>query len=233
MKTLAIIPARGGSKGIPRKNIALLNDKPLISYTINAAIGAENITDIVVSTDDIEIANISKKLGALVPFQRPLNLATDKAESAPVVDHALRFMEKMMGYKYDSILMLQPTSPLRTSKHIDDSIILYNSRECDSLVSIVSVGGNHPLRMKLLDGESLINYVDQSFWNMLPRQSLPNVYIRNGSIYLISREAFIKSKQLIGENCLGYVMNDEESVNIDSRIDLILADILLKERDYD
>jgi len=233
MKILAIIPARGGSKGIPRKNIALLNDKPLISYTINAALEAENITDTVVSTDDKEIADISRNLGALVPFQRPLNLATDEAESAPVIDHALCFMEQMMGYKYDAILMLQPTSPLRTSKHIDDSINLFKSRECDSLVSIVSVGANHPLRMKLLDGESLRNYIDQGFWNMLPRQSLPSVYIRNGSIYLITRDSFNKHKQLIGENCLGYEMIDVESVNIDSKIDLMVAEILIKERSND
>jgi len=229
MKTLAIIPARGGSKGIPRKNITMLNDKPLISYTINAALEADAMTDIVVSTDDTEIADIARELGALVPFIRPLKLATDQAESAPVIEHTLYFMEEMRGFKYDAIIMLQPTSPLRTSQHINDSISLFDSKDCDSLVSIVSVGGNHPLRMKRLDGDKLLNYVDQGFWNMQPRQSLPPLYIRNGSIYLISRDTFIKKKQLIGENCLGYLMSDIESVNIDTRIDLLVAELLLKE----
>jgi len=229
MKTLAIIPARGGSKGIPRKNITMLNDKPLISYTINAALEADAMTDIVVSTDDTEIADIARELGALVPFIRPLKLATDQSESAPVIEHTLYFMEEMRGFKYDAIIMLQPTSPLRTSQHINDSISLFDSKDCDSLVSIVSVGGNHPLRMKRLDGDKLLNYVDQGFWNMQPRQSLPPLYIRNGSIYLISRDTFIKKKQLIGENCLGYLMSDIESVNIDTRIDLLVAELLLKE----
>jgi CMP-N,N'-diacetyllegionaminic acid synthase len=228
MKTLAIIPARGGSKGIPRKNIAMLDENPLIFYTIKAALESESLTDIVVSTDDKEIADISAELGALVPFIRPLHLSTDEAESAPVIDHTLKFMEEKRGFKYDAIMMLQPTSPLRKSTHINEALALFGSQSCDSLVSIVSVGANHPLRMKLLEGNKLTNYVDQGFWNMMPRQSLPKVFIRNGSIYLISRDSFIQTKQLIGENCLGYQMGDNESINIDSHLDLMLAEILLK-----
>ena len=125
MKILAIIPARGGSKGIPRKNIVNLNGSSLIEYTINAALESNDITDIVVSTDDIEIAEISKELGAKAPFIRPENLAQDSSESSPVVKHALNFMENHMGYEYDAILMLQPTSPLRTSKHISESIKMF------------------------------------------------------------------------------------------------------------
>jgi CMP-N-acetylneuraminic acid synthetase len=127
--------------------------------------------------------------------------------------------------------MLQPTSPLRTSQHIQESIDLFKSQECDSVVSVVSVGGNHPFRMKRLVNNHLVNYVDQGFWNMKPRQSLPDVYIRNGAIYLISREAFLQQQQLIGDKCLGYVMNDSESTNIDTPIDLKIAEILLKEKE--
>ena len=230
MRTLAIIPARGGSKGIPRKNIAILNGKPLIYYTIEAAKKSEYLTDVVVSTEDVEIAKISRDLGALVPFIRPSNLATDEAESAPVIEHALKFMEDKRGFEYDAILMLQPTSPLRTSEHIDKSIKLFSSKDCDSLVSIVSVGGNHPLRMKTLIGDRLLNYVEQGFWNMKPRQSLPDVYIRNGSIYLIKRDTFVHSKQLIGKSCLGLPMNEFDSVNIDSPIDFKIADLILKDK---
>lgn len=227
MKILAIIPARGGSKGVLRKNISMLNKRSLISYTIKAALESD-LTDILVSTEDNEIAEISRKLGAEVPFIRPSNLSTDSAESAPVIEHALKFMEKKNGFKYDSIIMLQPTSPLRTSKHINESIDLYNSMTCDSVVSIVSVGGNHPLRMKKLEGNKLTNYIDQGFWNMKPRQSLPDVFIRNGAIYMIDRESFMKTKQLIGSNCLGYEMSEKESINIDTELDLMLAEILLK-----
>jgi CMP-N,N'-diacetyllegionaminic acid synthase len=231
MKILAIIPARGGSKGIPKKNIIKINNTPLIGYTIDAALASRYITDVVVSTDDNEIAKISKKLGANVPFIRPELLALDDSESTPVIQHALLFMEKSKNIIYDAVLMLQPTSPLRTSKHIEDSIELFKSNKCDSVVSVVSVGGNHPFRMKRLIDNRLINYIDQGFWDMRPRQSLPDVYIRNGAIYLISRNVFMQQQQLIGNKCLGYVMSDSESANIDTPIDLKIAELLLKERE--
>ncbi len=230
MKILAVIPARGGSKSVPRKNIVKVNGKPLISYTINAALMVDHLTDVVVSTDDSEIANISRDLGAQVPFIRPEDLASDEAQSAPVIEHALNFMENEKGIKYDAVLMLQPTSPLRTSIHIKESIDLFLSQECDSVVSVVSVGGNHPFRMKRLVGNQLVNYIDQGFWDMRPRQTLPDVYIRNGAIYLIDRDVIINQHQLIGSKCLGYVMSDTESANIDTPIDLMLAELLIKEQ---
>ncbi len=231
MNILAIIPARGGSKSVPRKNIVKVNGRPLISYTISAALMVDRLTDVVVSTDDPEIAEISRELGAQVPFVRPVDLASDQAQSAPVIEHALYFMEKIKGLKYDAILMLQPTSPLRTSQHIEESLDLFTSQECDSVVSIVSVGGNHPFRMKRLIDNQLVNYIDQGFWDMRPRQSLPDVYIRNGAIYLISRDVFMQQHQLIGDKCLGYVMNDSESTNIDTPIDLKIAELLLNEKE--
>ncbi len=231
MNILAIIPARGGSKSVPRKNIVKVNGRPLISYTISAALMVDRLTDVVVSTDDPEIAEISRELGAQVPFVRPVDLASDQAQSAPVIEHALYFMEKIKGLKYDAILMLQPTSPLRTSQHIEESLDLFTSQECDSVVSIVSVGGNHPFRMKRLIDNQLVNYIDQGFWDMRPRQSLPDVYIRNGAIYLISRDVFMHQHQLIGDKCLGYVMNDSESTNIDTPIDLKIAELLLNEKE--
>ena len=230
MKILAVIPARGGSKSVLRKNIVKVNGKPLISYTINAALMVDCLTDVVVSTDDSEIANISRDLGAQVPFIRPEDLASDEAQSAPVIEHALNFMENEKGIKYDAVLMLQPTSPLRTSIHIKESIDLFLSQECDSVVSVVSVGGNHPFRMKRLVGNQLVNYIDQGFWDMRPRQNLPDVYIRNGAIYLIDRDVIINQHQLIGSKCLGYVMSDTESANIDTPIDLMLTELLIKEQ---
>jgi len=231
MRILAIIPARGGSKSVPRKNIVKINGIPLISYTIKAALKVGYLTDIIVSTDDPEIAEISREFGAQTPFIRPSDLASDEAQSALVIEHALYFMENLNGFKYDAILMLQPTSPLRTSQHIHESLDLFKSEECDSVVSLVSVGGNHPLRMKRLVNKHLVNYVDQGFWNMKPRQSLPDIYIRNGAIYLIRRGAFLQQKQLIGDKCLGYVMNDSESINIDTPIDLKIAELLIKDKE--
>ena len=230
MKVLAVIPARGGSKGIPRKNIASINHRPLISYTIDAALSAHRITDVVVSTDDEEIAQVALNLGANVPFIRPANLALDATESAPVIIHALKHMEIKKNCKYDAVMMLQPTSPLRSVSNINQALDLFSSQACDSVVSVISVGGNHPFRMKRLVGNQLINYIDQGFWDMRPRQILPPAYIRNGAIYLINRNIFLKNEMLIGEHCLGLKMSDEESVNIDTRLDFIVAELLLKEQ---
>ena len=228
-KILTVIPARGGSKGIPRKNIVKINDRPLIDYTIQAALQVSRINHVIVSTEDEEIASISRGLGVEVPFMRPNHLAVDQAQSAPVVIDALYRMEEINNIKYDAVLMLQPTSPLRTSKHIEKALDLFFSQECDSVVSVVSVGGTHPFRMKRLVDDRLVNYIDQGFWDMRPRQELPPVYIRNGSIYLIERDVLINKGQMIGEKCLGMVMGDKESINIDTPLDLKLAELLLEE----
>ena len=127
--------------------------------------------------------------------------------------------------------MLQPTSPLRTSDHIEKALELFFSQECDSVVSVASVGGVHPFRMKKLVGDQLVNYIEQGFWDMRPRQVLPDIYIRNGSIYMIRRDILIEKGQLIGKKCLGLVMSDEQSVNIDSPLEFKLAELLLKEKD--
>ena len=201
----------------------------MIDYTIQAALQVSRINHVIVSTEDEEIASISRGLGAEVPFMRPNHLAVDQAQSAPVVIDALYRMEEINNIKYDAVLMLQPTSPLRTSKHIEKALDLFFSQECDSVVSVVSVGGTHPFRMKRLVDDRLVNYIDQGFWDMRPRQELPPVYIRNGSIYLIERDVLINKGQMIGEKCLGMVMGDKESINIDTPLDLKLAELLLEE----
>lgn len=231
MKILAVIPARGGSKGIPKKNLARLRNLPLIGYSIKAAMSSKMFEDIVVSTDDPEIMKVSAEIGAQTPFIRPSNLASDSALSAPVVEHALLEMESQKNYKYDAIMLLQPTSPLRTDQHIRSAIDIFINHECDSVVSVTSVGGNHPLRMKkILPDGRLENYVEQGFWNLRPRQELPPIFIRNGAIYLIKREAFLQEKSLIANNCFAYEMSANDSVNIDSELDLMLAEQLLIRR---
>ena len=157
-------------------------------------------------------------------------LAGDIVSDVDVLTHALLETERIKGVHFEIIVMLQPTSPLRRTDHIEKALELFLSHECDSVVSVVSVGGTHPLRMKRLVGGELVNYIDQDFWNMHPRQLLPDVYIRNGSIYLIKRNVLIEQEQLIGKKCLGLVMTEEESVNIDSPLDLKLAELLLQER---
>tara|TARA_B110000027_G_C16097385_1_gene291441 strand:+ start:249 stop:950 length:702 start_codon:yes stop_codon:yes gene_type:complete len=233
MKVLAIIPARGGSKSVPRKNIANFAGQPLISFTIQEALKTKKITDLVVSSDDEEIISLVNSMGILAPFKRPPELATDQAESAPVIKHCLEFMEKFYLKKYDAVLMLQPTSPLRNSNHIDNAIEMMIENDCDSVVSIVSVNGYHPFRMKRKVGNQIINYIDQGFEDMRPRQVLPKVFIRNGAIYLSKRQIIMDQNKLVGEKCLGMEMSSNDSINIDDPIDFKLAEMMLLEKKND
>lgn len=225
---LCVIPARGGSKSIIKKNIAKLNGMPLIAYTILEAQKVFPKKNIVISTDDKEIASVSKKYGCDIYFKRPKKLASDNAKSYEVILHSLNFMENLNNKLYDKILMLQPTSPLRKSSHIIKSLKIINERNVDSVVSIVNVNGYHPYRMKIIKNNFLKNYIDQGFEDMRPRQLLPNIFIRNGAIYLNKRKVIINEKQLVGKKVKPLIMKDFESINIDSVNDLYLAESILK-----
>ena len=227
IKILGVIPARAGSKGIPNKNIIDLSGQPLIKYTIEAALGSTMITDCIVSTDSDDIASLVESLGLSAPFIRPKNLSDDKALSLPVIQHAVNFMENKYAMRYDAIIMLQPTTPLRTSEDIDQSLSMLMSEKCDSVISVVEVEGNHPLRMKRIVNNRLVNYVDQGHEDMRPRQELPMVYIRNGAIYATLRDVLINDDSFIGKNSHPYVMNKEKSINIDTISDLYLAQIYM------
>ena len=230
MKILAIIPARGGSKSVPRKNITEIGGKPLIALTIEEALKSNKVDEIVVTTDDEEIADIARRFGASVPFMRPKELAADTAETAPTVLHCLGEMETCKNVEYDAVLLLQPTTPFRKIQHIDEAIMMMENETCDSVVSVVSVGANHPFRMKRMVGKRLINYLDQGFEDMRPRQSLPPVYIRNGAIYLTSRKTLVEMGTLVGPHCLGFEMSAEDSINIDDPLDLQLARLYMDGR---
>jgi len=222
-KILAVVPARGGSKGILNKNIVDIGGNPLIKYTIDAALGSEMLTHCVVSTDSDVIADVAKSCGALVPFKRPKHLSDDKALSLPVMQHAVEFMEAEQGYQYDLVIMLQPTTPLRQTKDIDNAIKLLFDTNADSVISVVEVEGHHPLRMKRVVDGRLINYIDQGHEDMRPRQELPPVYIRNGAIYATMRDILMDKDSFTGSDSRAYIMSDESSVNIDTLKDLILA----------
>jgi len=229
-RIIAIIPARGNSKGIPRKNIINVLGKPLIYYTIKEAKKSKLISDLIVSTDSKEIAKISKKFGANVPFLRPKHLATDYAETLPVIKHGIKFMEKLKKCKYDYVILLQVTCPLRNSLDIDNSLKKLMQSKSNSITSIVDVGANHPYRMKIIKNNKLYNFVNQGFENMKPRQKLKKIYIRNGSIYASTRTTIMKRNSLVSKKNLPYVMPKERSINIDSFDDLILAKDYLKKK---
>ena len=229
MSLLAVIPARGGSKGVPQKNITKLNGKPLITHTIDAAVESNICSDIIVSTEDAEIADIARDSGIEVPFLRPPELATDEAPTYPVVLHVLKTMESQFDKTYDYVLLLQPTCPFRKSHHILAAAELMRRQPCDSVVSVVELQDKHPFRMKRLIGNRLINYIDQGFEDMRPRQSLPKVYVRNGAIYLTTVPSLINDASLVGNNCLGMVMSEEESINIDTKLDFLVASAIMED----
>lgn len=226
-RILGVIPARGGSKGIPHKNIYPLCGKPLIAYTIESARRSVRLTKLIVSTDDADIAEIAQRCGAVVPFLRPTELATDAALAIDVVRHALEFQEKRDGVHYDLVVMLQPTTPLKTAEDIDSVIDKLIESGCDSVVTMVDVGANHPARMYRIDDDRLVSVMDEG-GTMRPRQELPPIYIRNGAVYACRREVIYRWNALIGPDVRPLIMPPDRSVNIDGPSDIVLAEYYLK-----
>ena len=222
MNTLALIPARGGSKGIPRKNVKLIAGKPLIVWTIEAALRSSLSGAVVVSTDDPEIAEVARRAGAQVPFMRPLELAQDQTPGVAPVFHALDQLPQ-----YDSVLLLQPTSPLRTSQDIDACLDLARQRQAPSVVS-VSEPDTHPYwTYRLTPEQTLCPLVDAAL--VTRRQDLPEVMAINGALYFADARWLRQGGSLIGPETLAYVMPRERAVDLDTPLDWQLAQLLLKE----
>jgi len=229
LKILAIIPARGGSKSVPRKNIRKLNGKPLIAYTIEAA---NEIKDkfhkIIVSTDDEEISEISKMFGAEVPFLRPKELAGDKTPTYPVLQHAVHFVENQDSIKIDLVMLLQPTTPFRNTEDISNSIKLSQTSDSDSVISVVQVFSTHPILMKKIENGVLTHYSIEEKEGT-PRQLYePAAYMRNGAIYLTKRDVLINNNSIWGNSITPYIMPQERSYNIDDEIDFLSSEMILR-----
>jgi CMP-N-acetylneuraminic acid synthetase len=229
MRVLGVIPARGGSKGIPRKNLHLLGGKPLVAWTIEAARGS-GLTRTVLTTDDPEIAEVGRRFGADVPFLRPAELATDRANAIPVVQHALQAVEaRDPGPPFDAVMMLQPTAPLRTAADIDAALALLEDTGADSVISVTDVGGHLPQRMKYLEAGRLVDPLFNEAYENQPRQELRPMVIKNGAIYLVRRETLLAGS-FKGRDCRGYLMPPERSANIDTLSDLRYAEWLIGAR---
>ena len=229
MRVLAIVTARGGSKGIPKKNIFPLLGRPLLAYTAEAALAAKGLTRVVLSTDDEEVADVGRRLGLEVPFLRPAHLAKDCTPHVPVLQHAVREVERT-EQPYEAILTLQPTNPLRMAEDIDGSIALLEKTSADSVISFVAVGDKHPARMKQIDAGGWV--VDPPFAEAFegqPRQQLPRLYLRDGSIYLTRRAILMEQNSLKGKNCRAWIMPEERACNIDTPVDLLIAAQLLQQ----
>ena len=218
MDVLALIPARGGSKGIPRKNLAPLAGRPLLAWTLDAALQSRIVTRAVVSTEDDETAEVARSLGADV-LARPPELAADDTPMQPVILHAL----EELGAP-EVLVLLQPTSPLRRAEHVDEAVELLLSSGADSVVSVVGVPHRYrPGSLMALDGERLVRLADDHAGT---RQEKPLVYARNGPAVLALRPERIGA-DLYGGDCRPYVMGARESLDVDELFDLELAELLL------
>ena len=225
MKIIGIIPARKGSKGVKNKNIKLLNNIPLIAHTIKSALESKVFDKIIVSTDSIKIANISKSFGAEVPFIRPKYLSTDRALAIPTIRHALKKSESIFKEEYEVVCMLQPTSPLRKKEHYHQIFRKFkkNFKKYDSTISVKDVGNYHPYKMKKIRNNELIDYEKWPIENP-PRQSLPKIYIVNGAFYIFKRKIILENNSFKGKKCLPFIMSENESINIDNQNDFLLAE---------
>jgi len=227
-KVLAIIPARGGSKGLPRKNIRPLLGKPLIAWTIEQALASKYLDRVIVSTEDEEIAKISKKFGAEVPFMRPKELATNEAKGIDVVLHTINWMDKNNKF-YDLIILLQPTSPLRTSEDIDKAIELLLLKKAKSIVSVCKTK-HHPYWSNTLpEDRCMKDFIKREIMNK-NRQELPIFYRLNGAIYLSHCNYLKEQRSFLSKQTFAYIMSQWRSVDIDNKLDLELAKILMSEK---
>jgi len=226
-KVLAIIPARGDSKGIPRKNLYPLNGKPLIAYTIEATLKSKLLTRSIISTDSKEIAEVAEKYGGDVPFIRPNVLANDTASSIDVVKHAVKELEKADGVRYNYAVLLQPTTPLRLSEDIDKVVQKLISTQCDTVITMVDVGAFHPARMYRIENDRLVGIMEESI-AMRRRQDLPPIYIRSGDVYACKRDIIFNRNSMLGNDCRPLVISPNRAINIDTLRDIVLAEYLLK-----
>ena len=230
---VALIPARSGSKGVPKKNICLLAGKPLIAWTIETAIACPSLDRIIVSTDDLKIAHIASNYGAEVPFLRPLELAQDDTPDLPVYQHTLSWLAEHEDYHPDIVVWLRPTSPLRTVQDIEKAIQLLKKTGADCVRSI-SLAEHHPYWMKRLDGNDdslkpFVEGIDEA--KFYRRQLLPPVYRLNGAVDVSVSKNVLENGLLYQGDIRGYVMPQDRSVHIDNKIYFALAELLIKERE--
>ena len=224
---IGLIPARGGSKGLPGKNIRPLLGKPLIAWTIKQALSSKYLDRVIVSTDDEEIAEVSKEYGAEVPFLRPEELATDEAKGIDVVLYAIDWMERN-DKPYDLLMLLQPTSPLRTSNDIDKAIELLFQKNAQAIVSVCEVD-HHPYWSNTLpDDGCMKDFIKPEVTNK-NRQELPIFYRLNGAIYLAYSDYLKEKRSFLGKDTFAYIMPQRRSVDIDNEVDFKLAGIVIRE----
>jgi CMP-N-acetylneuraminic acid synthetase len=228
MRVLGLVPARGGSKGVPRKNIKLLCGKPLLAYTAESALGSKRLSRVILSTDDEEIAAVGRACGLEVPFLRPAELAQDSTPTLPVAQHALRMLEEA-GDHFDALCLLQPTNPLRRSEDIDACIELLETSDADAVATILPVPAEYnPHWVYFQDEHGLLRLSTGEDAPIPRRQSLPPAFHREGSVYVVRRNVLMEGNSFYGSRFAGYVLDPAQSANIDTLEDWLQAEQLLR-----
>jgi CMP-N,N'-diacetyllegionaminic acid synthase len=228
-KIIALIPARGGSKGVRRKNIRQLAGKPLIEWTIGEALRCPSISRLIVSTDDEEIAQVARGLGAEVPFLRPPGIALDTTAMIEVALHALHWIEGAEGSLPEYLLLLQPTSPFRTVYDIEAVLGIARQNQPPAVVSVVEAKHHPYLTKTVTSGGTLADFVEHNF-AYTRRQDLPPAYCTNGALYLNRPESLLQDRTFLPNGTYPYIMPPERSLDIDSPWDFSLAELLLSDQ---
>lgn len=226
---LAVVPARGGSKGIPGKNLALAGGRPLLAWTLDAARTSQFVDRTVVSTDDPSIAATARDLGGEAPFLRPAEISGDSASPMLAIDHALAWLEREEGWRPDYVMLLQPTSPLRLAEDIDNACRLAVEKDADAVVSVTEAVP-HPYLTRSIDSDGKLADFLTLPGGYPRRQDFPDVYTLNGAIYLAKREILASQGTFYTSRTYAYVMPTARSLDIDTPWELHLADLLLREK---
>ena len=230
-RILGVTLARGGSKSIPKKNIRLLSGIPVIAHTIHEALKSDLINRYVVSTDDVEIQKIALSYGAECPFLRPAEFATDTASSVAALQHAVDWVEKVEGKQYDYVIELMATNPMKTVDDIDGCIKKLIDSGADSVIAVHRLDDHHPARIKKIVDDRIIDFCVPERLESRRQDLTPYAYIRSGSIYALRRDHLMIQGQRYGSvESRPYILPPERTVNIDSELDFLIAEQLLKKR---
>ncbi len=230
MRVVAVITARGGSKGIPYKNLAPVGGLPLVAWTVEAARASRLLDRVIVSTDDPAIADVCRAYGAEVPFMRPAEFARDDSPHIDVITHALAWLAADEGRTPDYVLTLQPTSPLRTADDIDAAILLARERTCDAVVGVTPMRHHPHFALRVGPGGTLYPCAGDRV-REARRQDLPPVFVPNGAIYLNRSHALLVQREFVPNGAVPLVMAAERSIDVDEPADLELAEFYLARRE--
>ena len=229
MNILGVTLARGGSKSIAKKNIVKIKNKPLIFYTISEALKSKYLNEYIVSTDDLEIANVAKKYGANVPFIRPMKYSKDNTSSVDALIHSVKFMEKKNKIQYDFIVEIMCTNPLKNRFDIDSIIKKLIETKADSVIAVHKLEDHHPARIKKIENDFIRDFCFKEKLESRRKDLKPLAYIRSGSIYALTRkELMINQRRYGSSNSRPYILPENRSINIDGPIDLIIAKEMMK-----